>query len=253
MESTHPLFDINRLISVKEKEQDIPFFEDLLAPELVFRRVSRKVVGKQEYLEQLAKTHYDENKACVEEVILLNDELAYAIVSVRAKGTRPDQTSFSGHYLNTRFFRKIKTGWWLYAWYNDDLETTPLPAGNPGTNKTRMGDKSSFKGTVFIETLHEQGLPNGQKWYQVFFTPGSKTHWHIHPEGQNLYITSGHACVGTFIQGVKKVNQYRAGDTVHIPKGILHWHGASPDSFMFHIAHNPYSLTGQTSYWFGEE
>nr|WP_255719982.1 cupin domain-containing protein [Brachybacterium sp. ACRRE] len=75
----------------------------------------------------------------------------------------------------------------------------------------------------------------------VAFSPGARTYWHSHENGQILQVQSGEGFVATDADGVRIL---RPGDTVWCPPGERHWHGASPDTFLVHVA---ISL-GQTSW-----
>ena len=67
----------------------------------------------------------------------------------------------------------------------------------------------------------------------VHFAPGARTAWHSHAVGQYLHVTEGTA----FVQERDgELAVLRAGDTIYTPPGVEHWHGASPDSFMVHLA-----------------
>ena len=66
----------------------------------------------------------------------------------------------------------------------------------------------------------------------VRFTDGARTHWHVHPGEQVLYILEGEGRVGTEHEEV----QVAAGDVVYTPPGEKHWHGAMPGSSMTHIS-----------------
>ena len=67
----------------------------------------------------------------------------------------------------------------------------------------------------------------------VFFAPRARTYWHRHERGQVLHVTSGSGWVRARDgQG----GPIRAGDTVWIPPGEEHWHGAAPDTYMLHLA-----------------
>lgn len=67
---------------------------------------------------------------------------------------------------------------------------------------------------------------------KVTFEPGARSHWHAHPAGQILLVTSG---VGYHqIRGQAK-ERIRKGDVVQCPPDAIHWHGASEDSSMTHI------------------
>jgi quercetin dioxygenase-like cupin family protein len=68
---------------------------------------------------------------------------------------------------------------------------------------------------------------------RVTFEPGARTAWHTHPLGQTLHVILGVGRVQTWGGPVREI---KAGDTVWIPPGEKHWHGASPASGMVHIA-----------------
>jgi quercetin dioxygenase-like cupin family protein len=67
----------------------------------------------------------------------------------------------------------------------------------------------------------------------VRFSPGARTHWHSHVLGQALHVVSGIALIGT--RG-GTVFEAHPGETVTCPADEEHWHGATPDRFMEHIA-----------------
>ena len=67
----------------------------------------------------------------------------------------------------------------------------------------------------------------------VHFEPGARTAWHTHPLGQTLHVTQGAGLV--CLRGAAP-RAIRAGDTVWIPAGVAHWHGAGKDTAMTHIA-----------------
>jgi len=76
----------------------------------------------------------------------------------------------------------------------------------------------------------------------VQFEPGARTHWHSHPEGQVLYVTSGTGRAGTEDGAIITIT---AGDVVYASPGELHWHGAAPDSPMGHLS----LTTGGATVW----
>jgi quercetin dioxygenase-like cupin family protein len=67
----------------------------------------------------------------------------------------------------------------------------------------------------------------------VTFSPGARTHWHVHEHGQLLFVVTGYGLICTFGESPEVL---RAGDTVWIPPGEKHWHGANPSSFLTHTA-----------------
>ena len=67
----------------------------------------------------------------------------------------------------------------------------------------------------------------------VHFTPGARTAWHTHPNGQTIWVTEG---VGLCQREGGPVEVIRPGDRVFFEPGENHWHGAAPTRFMTHIA-----------------
>lgn len=67
----------------------------------------------------------------------------------------------------------------------------------------------------------------------VRFAPGARTAWHSHARGQTLHVVSGVALVQSRGEAVVEV---RPGQTVYCPPGEEHWHGATQDDFMEHLA-----------------
>ncbi|MEM9348848.1 MAG: cupin domain-containing protein [Pseudomonadota bacterium] len=101
------------------------------------------------------------------------------------------------------------------------------------------GPESYFTGVVTLERLSNH--PDiALTQMRVTFTPGSRTAWHTHAEGQVLYVTSGNGLFGTREQTFP----ISVGDVVDIPAGLEHWHGAGPDTPMQHIATHPSAEAG---------
>ena len=67
----------------------------------------------------------------------------------------------------------------------------------------------------------------------VTFKPAARTAWHTYPQGQTLILTAG---VGHVQKWGKPVREICPGDTVWIPTGVKHRHGAAPENSMTHIA-----------------
>ncbi len=99
--------------------------------------------------------------------------------------------------------------------------------------KTIFANPDYFTGKVWQEPIVTAPEPARVRAVNVTFAPGARTNWHTHPLGQTLHVTSGEgrACVwGGEIQVI------RPGDTVWIPPGEKHWHGAGPETAIVHVA-----------------
>lgn len=91
-------------------------------------------------------------------------------------------------------------------------------------------------GSQFTGTVHPYlTLPatDGVTINTVNFTPGARTWWHSHERGQILQVLAGR---GLIQSAGGPVEVLRAGDTVWVPPGESHWHGAAPDSYLVHTA-----------------
>lgn len=105
-----------------------------------------------------------------------------------------------------------------------------------------------------IESFSEEGKPAGQENFTgtvrmnlnvapeehynanivtVTFEPGSRTNWHTHKTGQVLFVVEG---IGYYQEKGQPVQLIREGAVVKCPQNVVHWHGASPESKMRHIA-----------------
>ena len=102
-----------------------------------------------------------------------------------------------------------------------------------GTQPSSKGPADWFTGTVRIDPLFQASDPARVAGASVTFEPGARTAWHTHPLGQTLFVTSGIGRVQTWGGPIREI---RAGDTVWIPPGEKHWHGATAEHALEHIA-----------------
>jgi len=59
----------------------------------------------------------------------------------------------------------------------------------------------------------------------VHFTPGARTAWHTHPNGQTIDVSEG---IGLCQRRGGPIAVIRPGDRVFFEPGEEHWHGAAP-------------------------
>lgn len=102
----------------------------------------------------------------------------------------------------------------------------------PATPTTK-GPAAMFTGDVHFDVIAAGQLPSRLRVNMVRFAPGARTAWHRHANGQTLHVTDGHGLVQS--RG-GEVIAMRPGDTVYTPPGEWHWHGATPEDFMAHLA-----------------
>ncbi|MFI7063151.1 cupin domain-containing protein [Kribbella sp. NPDC050124] len=98
---------------------------------------------------------------------------------------------------------------------------------------TGKGPAEWFTGEVWFDQICRGEEPSRVRVNSVHFAPGARTAWHKHAVGQTLHVTEG---VGLVQARGGELIVMRPGDTVHTPPGEWHWHGATPDHFMTHLA-----------------
>jgi quercetin dioxygenase-like cupin family protein len=103
-------------------------------------------------------------------------------------------------------------------------------AGSQGSSE---GPAEYFTGKVRVDRLFPANETAHYSGAYVAFQPGARTAWHLHPAGQHMLVTAGVGLTGT--RDGRRI-EFKAGDTVWCPPGIDHWHGATPDSPMAHLA-----------------
>ncbi|MGR3375392.1 (R)-mandelonitrile lyase [Salipiger abyssi] len=102
-----------------------------------------------------------------------------------------------------------------------------------GSAPSNPGPEDWFTGTVRVDPLFAAEEPGRTSGAHVTFEPGARTAWHTHPAGQTLIVTFGRGLVQREGGPVEEIRQ---GDVVWFPAEEKHWHGASPETAMSHIA-----------------
>ena len=101
------------------------------------------------------------------------------------------------------------------------------------TIATVAGPSEWFTGAVYIDAVATPERGSRLSANSVHFTPGARTAWHTHPNGQTIYVTEG---VGLAQRRGGSVKVIYPGDRVFFEPGEEHWHGAAPDLVMTHLA-----------------
>ncbi len=104
---------------------------------------------------------------------------------------------------------------------------------SPGEVPSRPAPADYFTGTVWQDPIMQAPAPARLQVVRVSFDPGARTAWHTHPYGQTLFALSGFGRVQSEGGPIRDI---RPGDVVWIPPGEKHWHGASPNAGMVHLA-----------------
>jgi quercetin dioxygenase-like cupin family protein len=114
------------------------------------------------------------------------------------------------------------------------------------SGQTVAGAEAQFTGTVQIDGIRTPAEQSGFGCAHVRFSPGARTAWHHHPKGQTLYVTDG---IGLVARRGGVAQEIRPGDVVYIEPGEEHWHGATPNRFMAHVAMQEADEDGEVVTW----
>ncbi len=105
---------------------------------------------------------------------------------------------------------------------------------------SEASDPNTFTGHARMTRMPGLSDAPAIKAFRVEFEPAARTHWHTHSGPQLLVVLDGRCrlqCEG------EPVREIEAGDVAGIEPGRRHWHGASADAPMTHLAVNVESVT----------
>lgn len=139
-----------------------------------------------------------------------------------------------------------------YVLLSASMAAASLPSGvkamqidRKGTLPSVHGPAEYFTGEVRIGMQFQRTGESRVAGAIVSFAPGARTTWHSHPLGQNLFVISGKGWTQCEGGAIVEIN---AGDIIWCPPGHKHWHGATPDSAMTHLAVQE-ALDGKVVTW----
>lgn len=111
---------------------------------------------------------------------------------------------------------------------------------------TAKAPAERFTGDVYVMMINTPEPPSRLVAASVSFTPGARTNWHSHADGQTLHVTEG---VGLVVNRDGQTIRVRAGDTLWTPPGEEHWHGGTTDNLMCHLALSEGGDDGDGTSW----
>jgi quercetin dioxygenase-like cupin family protein len=112
--------------------------------------------------------------------------------------------------------------------------------------ETMAGPGDWFTGAVYVDAVATPSGASHLSASSVHFTPGARTAWHTHPNGQTIYVTEG---IGLAQRRGGPAEVIRPGDRVFFEPGEDHWHGAAPNHFMTHLAMLEVDDAGNSATW----
>jgi quercetin dioxygenase-like cupin family protein len=112
--------------------------------------------------------------------------------------------------------------------------------------ETRAGPSEWFTGVVFIDAVAAPSNGSRLSASNVHFTPGARTAWRTHPNGQTIWVTEG---IGLAQSRGGPIEVIRPDDRVFFAPGEDHWHGAAPNRFLVHLAMLDVDDEGNAAVW----
>ena len=106
---------------------------------------------------------------------------------------------------------------------------------DPVNHRPAPVDPNTFTGDATLARMDGVCDDPTVNVYRVAFQPRARTAWHIHSGAQLLLVVDGRCRLQTEGQPVQEIG---VGGTVCISPGERHWHGATADAPMTHIALN---------------
>ena len=111
---------------------------------------------------------------------------------------------------------------------------------------TTTGPSDWFTGAVYIDAIAPPSDSSRMSVSSVHFTPGARTAWHTHPNGQTIWVTEG---IGLCQRRGGPIELIKPGDRVFFEPDEDHWHGAAPNRFLAHIAIVEVGDDGSPAVW----
>jgi quercetin dioxygenase-like cupin family protein len=111
---------------------------------------------------------------------------------------------------------------------------------------TTPGPGDWFTGSVYLDPVATPSGSSRLSATNVHFTPGARTAWHTHPNGQTIYVLEG---VGLAQRRGGPIEVIRPGDRVFFEPDEEHWHGASATRLMTHLALLQVDDEGHNATW----
>lgn len=169
---------------------------------------------------------------------ITDSSLVHHLNNAKAHGvTKKEMAAIVTH---TAFYAGWPKAWAVFrlipqVWKDEDsnekeayVSSLMFPLGEPND-----GFAQYFTGQSWLAPLstEQEGI------FNVTFEPSCRNNWHIHHAdkggGQILICVGGK---GYYQEWGKEAVLMEPGDTINIPVGVKHWHGAAPDSWFSHLA-----------------
>ena len=97
-------------------------------------------------------------------------------------------------------------------------------------------DPKRFTGEATMALMKDLSEDPQVNMYRVTFQPGARTDWHTHVGGPQLLLVIEGSC--RVQKAGEAIQEVASGGAVRIESGERHWHGATTQGAMTHLAVN---------------
>lgn len=171
---------------------------------------------------------------------MTDSSLSYHLQNAKAHGVT--KAEIAAVITHVAFYAGWPKAWAAFnqakSIWTDDSEPTSskdafqkeifFPIGAPNDAYAKY-----FIGQSYLAPVSTQQLPI----YNVTFEPGCRNNWHIHHAkvggGQMIICVGGR---GWYQEEGKEAVPLLPGTVINIPAEVKHWHGATADTWMAHLA-----------------
>jgi quercetin dioxygenase-like cupin family protein len=171
---------------------------------------------------------------------MADSSLKYHLSTAKKNGVTRDE--IAAIITHAAFYAGWPIAWAVFnmakeVWADDEPALTDkdrfqkqlmFPIGEPNDAYARY-----FVGQSYLAPVSTEQVPISN----VTFEPGCRNNWHIHHAkrggGQMLVCVGGR---GWYQERGRDAVELVPGTVVNIPANVEHWHGASADSWMAHLA-----------------
>ncbi len=168
---------------------------------------------------------------------ITDSSLKYHLINAKNNGVT--QKEISAIITHAAFYAGWPKAWAVFnlakeVWDVNELQTKEQYQNNIDYE---IGEPNPY-GKYFIGQSYLSPISSEQVGiFNVTFEPGCRNNWHIHKAnsggGQILICVGGR---GYYQEWGKEPIEMHPGDSVNIPVGVKHWHGAAKDSWFSHLA-----------------
>ena len=112
------------------------------------------------------------------------------------------------------------------TWLASSQQTATPASRGAAPPSTVPAEAPNFTGKT--ATLDASNISAGRRLFEA----GARSNWHAHPNGQLILNESG---IGLHQVDGKPIERLAPGDSAYVAPGVVHWHGAAPDSSMTQV------------------